>query len=160
MNITNLLNTNGSVYGIDGISLKTDLTFKNILSETVGTNAPKETKSPSFPTPTAPYSFLADENSQIHYNGVTFQCDAKSNSLCLGDMSNEKQILTIPLSEGGSLKVNVNNIDDLAKAIGMFSGADQKRILDALALYAKTLNKKNEIEANINQVYENLTSLK
>lgn len=40
--------------------------------------------------------------------------------------------VNIPLSGGGSLQVNRDNIDALSKAIGMFSPEDVKRILEAL----------------------------
>lgn len=103
----------------------------------------------------APYSDLADSNGQIIYNGVTFQCGR--NTLCLGDMSDESKVLTIPLSGGGSLKVNINSLDDLGKAIGMFSPKDQKRIMDALAIYAKVKNKQEEMKSEIVKVYKNLT---
>ena len=41
-----------------------------------------------------PYSSRA-ENGEIHYKGTTFTCDEKTNSICLGDMSNPKDILMI-----------------------------------------------------------------
>lgn len=41
-------------------------------------------------------------------------------------MNNEKDILTIPLSEGGTLRVNQNNLDDLSKAIGMFAAGQSE----------------------------------
>ena len=83
-------------------------------------------KSSSFPQisaekpKTCPYDYLAKDG-LIEYNGVTFVCDYKTNSICLGDMSNEKNVLNISLPSGGNLKVNVNNFGDLAKAAGMFS---------------------------------------
>ena len=80
----------------------------------------------------APYSYLANEDNMIVYNGVTFYCDNEHQALCLGDMSDEDQVLTIPLSEGGCLKVIRNNISDLARAISMFSPEDVNRILSAI----------------------------
>lgn len=105
----------------------------------------------------APYMDLADASGLITYNGVTFQCDNRNNALCLGDMSDESQVLTIPLSGGGSLKVNVNSLDGLGRAIGMFTPADQKRIMDALAIYAKVKNKQDEMKSEVVKVYKNLT---
>lgn len=80
----------------------------------------------------APYSYLADESGMIEYNGVVFVCDNEHQALCLGDMTDEKNVLTIPLSEGGCLKVNRNNIGDLSRAISMFSPEDVNRILSAI----------------------------
>ena len=68
----------------------------------------------------APYSELA-ENGTIQYKGVVFVCDDENQALCLGDMTDEKNVLTIPLEKGGCLKVNRSNIGDLSRAITMFS---------------------------------------
>lgn len=93
-----------------------------------------------------PYSFLADENGVIEYNGVTFHCDYQKNWLCLGDMSNMDNVIRIPMSNGGCLMVNRNNIGDLSKAIGMFSPEDVNAILRALKMDAKIQEMKKEIE--------------
>ena len=84
-----------------------------------------------------PYGEMA-ENGVIEYNGVVFVCDYDHNRLTLGDTSNEKDCINIPLSGGGSLLVNRNNIDALSKAIGMFSPEDVNRILRALDKAAET----------------------
>lgn len=81
----------------------------------------------------APYSHLADTNGIITYNGVSFVCDNKCGALCLGDMSNPEDILMIPLSGGGCLKVNRNSIGSLSSAIGMFSPKDMGIIMRAIA---------------------------
>lgn len=94
----------------------------------------------------APYSYLANENGVVEYNGVSFVCDNKRRWLCLGDMSNMDDVIRIPMSEGGCLMVNRENIGDLAKAIGMFSPEDINRILRALKLDAKIQQMKKEIE--------------
>ncbi|NLL77904.1 MAG: hypothetical protein GX235_11775 [Clostridiales bacterium] len=94
----------------------------------------------------APYSYLADKNGVIEYNGVTFICDNEKRELCLGDMSNSNDVIRIPLSGGGTLKINRNNIDQLSKAIGMFSPEDINIILRALKLDAKIQQMKKEIE--------------
>lgn len=103
---------------------------------------------------TAPYSALADENGIINYNGVEFVCDYEHNALCLGDVSDEKKVLTIPLERGGSLKVNVNNIGDISKAISMFSPADINRILSAISTYEKLQKTEFEIDEMENSVGE------
>lgn len=92
----------------------------------------------------APYSNLA-KNGLITYNKVTFVCDTEHNALCLGDTSDMNKCLRIPLSEGGSLIVNRKCLGALAKAIGMFSPEDMKRIMDAMALE----NKIQKIQKNI-----------
>jgi len=94
----------------------------------------------------APYSFLADANGFINYEGTTYVCDTKNNAICLGDMTQTDKVLTIPLSGGGCLKVNRDNIDSLAGSIGMFSPEDIKRILAALAQDAKCTQMKYEID--------------
>lgn len=81
-----------------------------------------------------PYSALAQDG-VIDYNGVCFVGDAKSNSLCLGDMSDYRKILNIQLSDGGLLKVNTDNLEDLRKSIGLFSTRDQALILKAICAY-------------------------
>lgn len=94
----------------------------------------------------APYSYLADQSGGITYNGVTFQCDNLRRILSLGDISNAKDVIVVPLSGGGTLRVNVNNIDDLSKAIGMFSPEDTKKIMDAISVHKKAKSVEAEIE--------------
>ena len=92
-----------------------------------------------------PYGEMA-ENGVIEYEGVVFVCDYDHNRLTLGDTSNEKNCINIPLSGGGSLLVNRNNIDALSKAIGMFSPEDVNRILRALAQDKKIQEMKKELD--------------
>ncbi len=94
----------------------------------------------------APYSYLADETGTIVYKGVHFTCDDKKQQICLGDMSNPNRVLNIPLSEGGVLRVNQDNLGDLVKAIDMFSPEDIARILKAIAKFKKVENMELEIE--------------
>ena len=94
--------------------------------------------------PKAPYSTL-EKNGLIKYNGVTFICDNENKALCLGDMTKTKNVLTISLSGGGYLKVNRNNLEGLAKAIGMFSPEDVNLILRAIAQDKKVKQTQNEI---------------
>lgn len=93
-----------------------------------------------------PYSYLADENGVIEYNGVTFIIDKEKNWLCLGNVSNLNEVIRIPLSEGGCLMVNRDCIGALGRAIGMFSPEDINRILRALKMDAKIQEMKKEIE--------------
>ncbi len=94
----------------------------------------------------APYSMLADENGMITYHGVVFQCDEEQNSLCLGDVSDPDQCISVPLESGGRLVVNRNDIDALSTAIGMFSPEDIRRIMQAIAQDGKVKKTEMEIE--------------
>lgn len=93
-----------------------------------------------------PYSEMADKDGIISYHGVSFVCDYERNAICLGDMSDERNVLVIPLSGGGSLKVNRDNLDDLARAVGMFSAEDRNRIMRAITTDAKVQKMRQEIE--------------
>lgn len=94
----------------------------------------------------APYSLMADENGIVKYNGVEFRCDYENNRLCLGDVSNYKNCITVSLERGGCLVFNRENIDDLVKAIDMFSPEDINRIMRAIAKDAKLKQLKVQIE--------------
>lgn len=100
----------------------------------------------------APYYELADENGIIEYKGTVFVCDDEHGALCLGDMSDESNVLSIPLAGGGTLKVNRNNKADLARAIGMFKPEDVRRIMVALAQDNKVQEMENEIEDEKNSI--------
>lgn len=94
----------------------------------------------------APYSLLANESGEVTYNDVVFQCDYDNNRLCLGDVSNLDDCISVPLENGGCLVVNRDNLDALAKAIGMFSPEDVNRIMRAIAQDAKVRQVKQQIE--------------
>ncbi len=100
-----------------------------------------------------PYDNLA-QNGEIIYNGVVFSCDYEKNAICLGDMSNSKDVLTIPLENGGSLKVNRKNFGDLAQAISMFSPEDINRIMRAMADDKRAQSAQEEIEEDENSIGE------
>ena len=94
-----------------------------------------------------PYGYLdKDKDHIISYKGATFTGDPENNTLCLGDTNDEGNILSIPLSDGGRLMVNRNNIDQLAKALDMFSPKDINRIMNAISTDAKIRSKQFEIE--------------
>ena len=101
--------------------------------------------------PKVPYGYLA-EDGVITYNGVTFVCDERTNSICLGDMSDEKQVITVALADGGHLKVNRNELDTLSKAVGMFSPEDLNRIMRAVALDTKLQSMQKEIDDMKNSI--------
>ncbi len=92
--------------------------------------------------------FALGDGSSIVYNGVCFSCNQEDNSICLGDMSDPSNVITIPLAGGGTLKVNRGNISDLGRAIGMFSPEDIGNILRAIAEDRKVQETKMEIEDN------------
>lgn len=115
--------------------------FKDMLLSTMGKAPDKK----------APYSHLAKDG-VIEYNGVTFVCDYKHNALSLGDVSNPKNVIYVALADGGTLQVNRNNVDDLSKAIGMFSPEDVNRILRAISLDAQCQRKLAEIDEERNSI--------
>ena len=92
-----------------------------------------------------PYGQRA-KNGTIEYNGVIFVCDYKNNAICLGDMSNKKNVLNIPLSKGGVLRVNRDSLGALSAAIGMFSPEDVNLILRAITQDKMCQDKLQEIE--------------
>lgn len=105
--------------------------------------------------------FALGDGSSIIYKGVCFVCNEEDNSISLGDMSDPSEVITIPLSGGGTLKVNRDNIGELGKAIGMFSPEDIGNILRAIAEDKKAQETKLEIEddkdkAAIKQVDDNV----
>lgn len=102
-----------------------------------------------------PYGYLAKDG-VITYNGVTFVCDERTNSICLGNMDDKKNVLNIPLSGGGHLKVHRDNLGDLSKAIGMFSPEDVNRILRAIHQDTKIQSMQQELEEMENSVGESL----
>ena len=98
-----------------------------------------------------PYGYLAN-NGVIEYKGVIFVCDEVHNAICLGDMTDESEVLSIPLTEGGCLKVNRDNLNDLAKAISMFSPEDIKKIMEAIATDAKCQQMQQEMDETLNSI--------
>ena len=92
------------------------------------------------------YSLMADDKGIVEYKGVEFRCDYEHNRLCLGDVTNSKDCITVGLEKGGSLVFNRNNIDDLVRAIDMFSPEDINRIMRAIAEDAKIRQVKMQIE--------------
>lgn len=92
-----------------------------------------------------PYGYLAKDG-VINYNGVIFVCDKEHKAIHLGDTSDMKKCIRIPLSKGGSLIVNRDNLGDLSKAIGMFSPEDVNLILRAIAEDAKVQQMKHQID--------------
>ncbi|MDE7029631.1 MAG: hypothetical protein K2P63_06570 [Lachnospiraceae bacterium] len=101
--------------------------------------------------PSFPYAGYAVGDT-ITYNGVVFECDSQANAICLGDMSNRRDVLTIPLEGGGSLMVNRNCIGMLSEALSMFSPEDVNRIMRAIADDNKVQQTQQEIEDDKNSL--------
>lgn len=104
----------------------------------------------------APYYWLSDDGI-INYKGVRFVCDTEHNQLHLGNTSDKKNCLTISLSGGGSLVVNRDNFDLLARAISMFSPEDVNLIMRAISTDAKARQMLEEIEDEECSVGEKIT---
>lgn len=114
--------------------------------------AGKENPISSFRTaPKVPYGHLAKDG-VITYNGVTFVCDERTSSICLGNVEDKSQVITVTLSGGGHLKVNRKNIGDLSKAVGMFSPEDLNLIMRAIAQDTKIQSVKKEIDDMENSI--------
>ena len=101
--------------------------------------------------PSFPYAAYADGDT-ITYNGVVFTCDSEKNAICLGDMSDRGNVLTIPLEGGGSLMVNRDSIGMLAGAMSMFSPEDANRIMRAIVEDKKAQETQQEIEDDKNSL--------
>lgn len=133
MEITGLTHDNYSYTGAEGTmrSTKAEGGFDKALS----TESDKK----------CPYSFLAKDGI-IQYNGVVFECDYKKNAITLGNMYEKEKVLKIALPSGGSLHVNVDNIGQLSKAVGMFTPEDLNAIMRAIYEYNHCTRKRLEIE--------------
>ena len=135
--------TSSKYSGMNRIQNEDAATFKDMLLSAIGKDPDKK----------APYSYLAKDGI-IEYNGVTFVCDYEHNTLCLGDVSNPKDVIYVALENGGTLQVNRDNIGDLSKAIGMFSPEDVNRILRAISKDAQCKRNLLEIDEAKNSIGE------
>lgn len=104
-----------------------------------------------------PYSSKANGN-MIVYNGVVMVGDSKTNSINIGDMSNKNKIFRVQLSGGGMLNVNVDNLDDIDKIIGMFSKKDQALILQALSEYRYEQSFVKKAEDDMEETIEEIST--
>lgn len=85
-----------------------------------------------------PIASLADKKTGIYtYKGLEFQVDNLRKQIFFGDMAQGQKILSVTLSTGYTLKVNWNNIDDLAKCLDLFSPEDVNRIMNAIAIQSR-----------------------
>ena len=90
--------------------------------------------------------FSMAKDGVISYQGATIICDYDRNELQLGDCSDRSKCLTIPLTNGGSLVVNRDNIEELKDAISMFSPEDQLLIMKAILMDKRAQEVLREIE--------------
>ncbi len=125
--------------------LKETLSVSVLKPETVKRNYFMEKINGTYKGPSVPYEYLAQDG-VISYKGVIFTCREDWNAICLGDMSDLRNVLTIPLSGGGCLKVNRDNLGDLSQAITMFSPEDINLIMRAIADDKKVQEMQNTIE--------------
>lgn len=119
--------------------------------ETIKRNYFIEKINGTYKGPSVPYEYLAHDGI-IEYNGVIFTCNEEWNAICLGNMSDRKNVITIPLAEGGSLMVHRDNFGDLTAAITMFCPEDINRIMRAIADDKKAQSTLNEIEEDKNSI--------
>lgn len=135
--------------GAEGRKSTQNASFMDTLSDVKGSRSSVQVSEEK----KAPYSHLAKDGI-INYNGVTFVCDNLRSQLCLGDVSNPKNCLRIPMEAGGSLVVNRDNLGELSQAIGMFSPEDVNRIMRAIAQDTKCQQMQQEIEEEKNSIGE------
>ena len=90
--------------------------------------------------------FRLAQGDTVTYEGVVFGCDRKTDTLTLGDVSNENNCIRVGLSNGGSLLFNRDNTDSLMDAITMFSPEDQERIVRAIQIDNMAEKAKKEVE--------------
>lgn len=101
-----------------------------------------------------PYSHHAQDG-VIEYNGVIFVCDEVNQAICLGDMSERKNVISIALEKGGRLMVHRDNLGELQNAISMFTPEDINRILRAIADDQKAQKELLKIEEMTNSIGDN-----
>lgn len=92
------------------------------------------------------YFRYADERGVIDYKGIIFYCDTQTDTLKLGDCSDASACIQISLTEGGSLMVNRNNLDQLFDALSFFSPEDMVKILQVLQKEKMSENSLAKIE--------------
>ena len=104
--------------------------------------------------------FSMAQDGVINYKGVTFACDYKTNTLTLGDCSNEDNCIRVGLSKGGSFLFNRDEIGSVSDAITMFSPEDRTRIMRAIQMdnMAQKALKEIEDEDNGRTLSEKLTA--
>lgn len=134
------------VQGMQSMKTEEETSFSSVLLEKMN-GTYQESK--------VPYSHLAKDG-VIEYNGVIFVCDEVNQAICLGDMNDRKNVISIELENGGRLMVNRNNFSELQNAITMFSPEDINRILRAIADDQKAQKELLEIEEMENSIGDDI----
>lgn len=80
------------------------------------------------------------------YNGVNISFDSENQQMNVGDMSDTRNVITVALSNGGVLRFNTNNIDDISKMLDMFSPEDIKHIMEAITKHNIAVSMQKEID--------------
>lgn len=146
MDMVNMINT--GMYNLPGMADVMNARRTNAENKSVEGTAFEEILSNK--KNDCPYQYLAKDG-VINYNGVTFVCDTERNRITLGDVETDKsKVINVALSGGGHLAFNVDNLDDLTKAISMFSPEDRNAIMQAIMLYKKCTEKLQELEEEEN----------
>lgn len=128
--------------GMQGIKNEEEVSFSFVLAEKLN-GTYEEVK--------LPYSHLVKDG-VIEYNGVVFVCDEMNQAICLGDMNDRKNIISIELGNGGRLMVHRDNLGELQNAITMFTPEDINRILRAIADDQKAQKELLEIDEMVNSI--------
>lgn len=139
---SDLVNRRKSQQGMQSIKTEEEDSFSSVLAEKLkGTYQDSK----------VPYSHLVKDG-VIEYNGVIFVCDEVNQAICLGDMNDRKNVISIELENGGRLMVNRNNFSELQNAITMFTPEDINRILRAIADDQKAQKELLEIDEMVNSI--------
>lgn len=147
---SDLLSSVNNQQGMQSIKSEEEDAFSSVLAEKLkGTY--QESK--------VPYSHLAKDG-VIQYNGVVFVCDEVNQAICLGDMNDRKNVISIELENGGRLMVNRNNFSELQSAITMFTPEDINRILRAIADDQKAQKELKEIDEMVNSIGDDIDAEK
>ncbi len=132
--------------GMSSLKIEEEDSFSSVLLEKLN-GTYQESK--------VPYNHLAKDG-VIEYNGVVFVCDEINQAICLGDMNDRQNVISIELENGGRLMVNRNNFSELQYAITMFSPEDINRILRAIADDQKAQKELLEIEEMVSSIGDDI----
>lgn len=92
-----------------------------------------------------------------HESGVTFEVDTVRKTITLGDVSEGQRTISVRLSTGYTLTVNMNHLEDLAKCIDKFLPEDVKRILNAISAETHKDKRIMEEEEKILDCFEKIS---
>lgn len=101
-------------------------------------------------------ALVGSEGGLLEHNGVVLAVDTTRSIISIGDVSNPDNVFRVGLSTGYTLKVNWDNITDLAKSLDLFTPEDVKRILHALQTSKHSKEKLGELEELYSKICEQL----